>query len=802
MPKKAHASGDKKAKKKKSGQEDAGAIEGPPSVALLDMYANAAASYRTIALDQGNPAMLPYVPLPMVQIPYGAPYGAPYGTALYANALHGNPACYVAPSLAQAPQPLPEFQQYVQQPHPFAHPDTYRRPAEPQPGAMGLMQRRRAAHALAPMQNVPAPRTVHAYGSAETQLADADALARSARLAAQRQSGAAPFEVEAQRRRAGQKEAQRRAQLQHAIDKAFKAGQLVERFGGAVERATADDLDGRLALSQFDRSLSTRFAGLTQREVERETAATRRARMPPDALTRDELAAQMHTMEPRRVQPQTSRGVSHVDPDGDWAMAGGGSAARSVRRGRPLMVDRGSDAAPNSTVDAEAAPVSARDFARSSALASVGRQRLERSLHAPPTPATAATVLTQYTARGAVELRVAATSGWVAGMTAVLNVGAPNEERLFIVGVREQTMLQGGVDGNVGGALLAAEATQLAHGVGEAIIDVRARERLARTEQRNTMGLASPLARQRTLARVERAGRTSGTAASLSARRSLSEREEHAASPGWERRRRAREAAEAEARAQWQKNEWEKWQQRRERSVKPPSPRQQRSLHGFAPYAPQPVPTALPVPTAPATTPQGRWRKGFSAVSRIAPPRDLRGVAADQAERTKGISSAMTAAEASAVIAAAAASVTRHGGVAGRLAAAKKWRSARDTSAGAASAAALGTAAPVTAAAVPQAAVHAPSVGDFAGRLHAAQHWRVAQSGVQAVGLAQSLLGSGSARRATANSGTTVPVEAGGSTASVVELSGGVGDTSFLDAETQALLAEFAASADDGEVTA
>ena len=34
--------------------------EGPPSVALLDMYANAAETYRSISLQRGNPAMLSY----------------------------------------------------------------------------------------------------------------------------------------------------------------------------------------------------------------------------------------------------------------------------------------------------------------------------------------------------------------------------------------------------------------------------------------------------------------------------------------------------------------------------------------------------------------------------------------------------------------------------------------------------------------------------------------------------------------------------------------------------------------------
>ena len=791
MPKKG-ASGDKKAKKKKSGHAGEEEVEGPPSVALLDMYANAAASYRTIALDQGNPAMLPYAgaflpgatALPMVHMPYGAPYGSiPYGVSP-----HAVPAYYGAPSLAQAPRPLPAFQQYVQQPHPFAHPDTYRRPAEPPPGAMAQLPWQRAAYTLAPVQQHQAvPRTVHAYGSAKTQLADADALARSARLASQRQSGAAPFEVEAQRRRAALTEAQRRAQLQHAINKAFKAGQLVERFGGAVESATADGLDGRLALSQFDRSLSKRFAGLTQREVERETAAARRARMPPDALTRDELAAQMRTT--RSVQPRVPQ--SHVDPDGDWGARDGGSAARSVQRGRPQMVDRGSDAAPNAAVDAEAALISARDFACSSALAGVGRQRLERSLHVPPTLATAATVLTQFTARGAVELRVAATSGWAAGMTAVLNIGAPNEERLFIVGVRGETMLQGGADGNVGGALLlTADATQLAHGVGEAIIDVRARERLARTQQRNTMGLASPLARQRTLARVERDGRASG-AAPLATRRNMTEREEHAASPGWERRRRAREGAEVEARAQWQRNEWEKWQQRRERSAKPPSPRQQRSLHGFAPC------NREPEPTAPAATPQGRWRTGFSAASRGAPLRDTRSVAAAQSERPLPGPAAMTAEEASAVIAAAAAPAASFGGVGGRLAAAQQWRSAHGTPSGAAP-----DAAAVVPQAVPQAAARAPSVGAFAGRLGAAKKWQAAHSGVQAVGLAQSLLGGARAHRTAPGAGDAAPVaeEAGGSGAAVAPTAEPAADIGegLLDAETKALLAEFPAGPNNG----
>ena len=672
MPKAMAAHG--KAKKE---EED----EGPPSVALLDMYANAAETYRSISLQRGNPAMLSYPNAFGFAVPQN-PYAAAPGAYAYPYA-YGFPR----PHGAMGAPPQQQFQRYAQQPYPFAHPDSYQQQQQRVPPQQAQAQARVQASYSASRR---APQAlVHAYGSAATRLADEDALARSALLASQRRSGATPRENEAARQRSSLTAAQRHVQLQLVIDKAFKAGQLVERFGGAAERATADDVGERPArggngstLSDFDGALSARFAGLTQREVEQETAAMRRSRMPPNAVLRGRepspsttplrggLSGEQHS---RRYGGSNG---SHVDPDeldahGDRAVGtsssfGGSSATANAsasrraatRFGRPPMVDVGTDAARSFEVDAATAPVDARTFRRSSALAGVAAQRLERALHVPPTPTTAATVLTRYIPAGVAQIHVASAAGWEAGMMAVLNVGAPNEERLFIVGSIKATI-------TAGATLLTADPTQRAHGVSEAIIDVRARERLARTQQRNLQGLpGSGTAQQRVMARTAPGSRLAASGRPLQPvklraveRRPVTERETHAASPGWQRRKQRQAEEESKAYALWQRNEWEKWQQRRQRATSPPSPRRHRSLHAFRDPLPEPEPEVevevakVAQPTdASAATPQGRWRTGFAAALKSTPVRSFGGAVKGMARAERD----RRAAAVNAVIAAAA----------------------------------------------------------------------------------------------------------------------------------------------------
>ena len=93
--------------KAKKEEED----EGPPSVALLDMYANAAETYRSISLQRGNPAMLSYPNAFGFTVPHN-PYAAAPGAYAYPYA-YGFPH----PQGAMGPPPQQPFGPGHQQQH-------------------------------------------------------------------------------------------------------------------------------------------------------------------------------------------------------------------------------------------------------------------------------------------------------------------------------------------------------------------------------------------------------------------------------------------------------------------------------------------------------------------------------------------------------------------------------------------------------------------------------------------------------------------------------------------------------------